>query len=110
MFSIQVGAYRETRYLEEAFKDLEDRGYHPYLVEVTGAGGQVFRTLRIGRYRTRDEAIRAAAEFQHREDMTALVRTVPLDMLPAEMPPSNPTLDSAGAPPRQAQLVPRAGM
>jgi cell division septation protein DedD len=98
-FSIQVGAYRETRYLEAAMEDLRSRGYVPYVVPVTGSGGQVFRTIRIGQYPTREEAVRAAAEFQHKESMAALVRKVtpetrltqrptkPRDELPAAEPP-----------------------
>lgn len=89
-FSIQVGAYRETRYLEAALEDLRSRGYSPYIVPITGSGGLVFRTVRIGRYRTREEAVRAAAEFHHKEAMTALVRKANPEMLLSSLPDKSP--------------------
>lgn len=79
-FSIQVGAYRETRYLEAALEDLRSRGYAPYVVPITGSGGLALSSIRIGQYRTREEAVRAAAEFHHKESMAALVRTVTPEM------------------------------
>jgi len=106
VYSVQVGAYREQRYLEAAMEDLEERGYSPYTVHITGAGGLVFQTVRIGRYVSRDEAIRAASEFQHRENMMALVRTVPVDML--EPRPSS--LDTAGRSPEREPSARLAGL
>lgn len=106
VYSVQVGAYREQRYLEAAMEDLEERGYSPYTVHITGAGGLVFQTVRIGRYRSRDEAIRAASEFEHRENMMALVRTVPVDML--EPRPSS--LDTAGRSPEREPSARLAGL
>lgn len=104
-FSIQVGAYRETRYLEAALEDLRSRGYSPYVVPITGSGGLVFRTIRIGRYGTREEAVRAAAEFHHKESMTALVRTVTPEMRLSH----SPTDPSATAPPA-AEPPPSVGL
>lgn len=104
-FSIQVGAYRETRYLEAALEDLRSRGYSPYVVPITGSGGLVFRTIRIGQYGTRKEAVRAAAEFHHRESMTALVRTVTPEMRLSH----SPTDPSATAPPA-AEPPPSVGL
>jgi len=104
-FSIQVGAYRETRYLEAALEDLRSRGYSPYVVPITGSGGLVFRTIRIGQYRTREEAIRAAAEFHHKESMTALVRTVT-----PEMRLSHSSTDPSSTAPPATEPPPSVGL
>ena len=92
-YSIQVGAYRESGYLEAALEDLRTRGYSPYVVPITGSGGLVFRTIRIGRYRTREEAVRAADEFHHRESMTALVREVTPEMRLSHLPDESPAAE-----------------
>lgn len=72
-FSVQVGAFRSKENTEVVIRELESRGYQPYVVERTTAKRRVLHTVRIGRYADRGEALRAAAEFRNREKMSAIV-------------------------------------
>ncbi|HEX7184907.1 MAG TPA: SPOR domain-containing protein [Thermoanaerobaculia bacterium] len=75
-FSVQVGAFRSKENSEAVIRELESRGYQPYVVERTTATRRVLHTVRIGRYADRREALRAAAEFRNREKMSAIVERV----------------------------------
>ncbi|MFL6233243.1 MAG: SPOR domain-containing protein [Thermoanaerobaculia bacterium] len=71
-YSLQVGAFRDARNSEKVIQDLQARGYEPYVVEQKGRS--VLRTVRIGRYADRTEALRAASELRRREGLEAIVR------------------------------------
>lgn len=75
-FSVQVGAFRSRENSEAVIRELESRGYQPYVVERTTSKRRVLHTVRIGRYADRGEALRAAAEFRQREKMAAIVERV----------------------------------
>jgi cell division septation protein DedD len=74
-FSVQVGAFRVKANSDAVLRDLEDRGYEPYVIELTSANRQL-HTVRIGRYGDRTEASEAASEFRRREKMAAIVQPV----------------------------------
>jgi len=74
-FSIQVGAFSRPENLEKAVRDLQSRGYEPYVVDLQRRRG-VLRTVRIGRYADPGEAARAASDFRQRERMAAIVQPV----------------------------------
>lgn len=71
-FSIQVGAFRKASNSEKVLQDLRSRGYEPYVIEERGRS--LLRTVRLGRYADRQEALQAASEFERREGMDAIVR------------------------------------
>lgn len=71
-YSLQVGAFRDVGNSEKVIQDLRSRGYEPYVIEE--GSRRVLRTVRIGRYAERQEALRAASEFEQREGMDAIVR------------------------------------
>jgi DedD protein len=73
-FSLQIGAFREAKNSEKAIQDLVSRGYEPYVIEQRGRS--VLKTVRVGRYAGRAEALRAASEFRRREGMEAVVRPI----------------------------------
>lgn len=75
-FSVQVGAFRSKENSEAVIRELEGRGYQPYVVQRTTSKRRVLHTVRIGRYADRGEALRAAAEFRDREKMSAIVERV----------------------------------
>lgn len=75
-FSIQVGAFRSPENSAKALEELRNRGYEPYVVELPGSRNRVLHTVRVGRYRDRAEALRAAADFRRREQMAAIVQRV----------------------------------
>jgi cell division septation protein DedD len=73
-FSLQIGAFREAKNSEKVIQDLQSRGYEPYVIEQRGRS--ILRTVRVGRYSGRSEALRAASEFRRREGMEAVVRPI----------------------------------
>jgi len=73
-FSLQIGAFRDPENSEKVIQDLVSRGYEPYVIEQRGRS--VLRTVRVGRYPGRSEALRAASEFRRREGMEAVVRPI----------------------------------
>lgn len=71
-YSIQVGAFRNASNSEKVIQDLRGRGYEPYVIEERGRS--LLRTVRVGRYADRQEAQRAASEFERSEGMDVIVR------------------------------------
>lgn len=73
-FSIQVGAFSRPENMQKALRELEGRGYAPYVVELSSGRRRVLHSVRIGRYADRAEALRAASDFRQRERMAAIVQ------------------------------------
>jgi cell division protein FtsN len=73
-YSLQIGAFRDPENSEKVIQDLVSRGYEPYVIEQRGRS--LLRTVRVGRYSGRSEALRAASEFRRREGMQAVVRPI----------------------------------
>jgi DedD protein len=71
-YSLQVGAFRQAANSEKVIQDLRSRGYEPYVIEERGRS--LLRTVRVGRYADRREALRAASEFERSEGMDVIVR------------------------------------
>ena len=71
-YSIQVGAFRSAANSEKVIQDLRGRGYEPYVIEERGRS--LLRTVRVGRYADRREALQAASEFERSEGMDVIVR------------------------------------
>jgi DedD protein len=71
-YSIQVGAFRNAANSEKVIQDLRGRGYEPYVIEERGRS--LLRTVRVGRYADRREALQAASEFERSEGMDVIVR------------------------------------
>jgi cell division septation protein DedD len=69
-YSLQIGAFRQAENSARVVQDLQSRGYDAYVV---GERGRL-RIVRVGRFADRVEAVRAAADFQRREGMAAIIR------------------------------------
>jgi cell division protein FtsN len=70
-FAVQVGAYRERQYLEEAKAEIEVRGYTPDVQPDRDSSGKLFYRLLIGSYKTREEAQQAADQIEAKESWAA---------------------------------------
>lgn len=73
-YSLQIGAFKRPENSEKVIQALQSKGYEPYVVEEKGRS--VLKTVRIGRYADRGEALRAASDFRRREGMAAIVRPI----------------------------------
>jgi cell division septation protein DedD len=72
VYSLQIGAFRQSENSDRIARDLQNRGYDAYVV--TEKGKRPLRTVRVGRYTARDEALRAAQYFEQREGVQVIVR------------------------------------
>jgi DedD protein len=73
-YSLQVGAFRKPENSEKVIQALQSKGYEPYVIEERGRS--VLKTVRIGRFMDRGEALKAASDFRRREGMEAIVRPI----------------------------------
>ncbi len=80
-YTIQVGAFRSKENSEAAVRDLESRGYDPFVVPMTTRKRNVLHTVRIGRYPTRQEALQAAADLRDREKLDTIIQRSRTDSL-----------------------------
>jgi len=62
-FTIQVESLSNESFVEPNLNHLKQKGYPAYVVEKTKGDGSVVYKLRIGKYKTRDEAQNAAESF-----------------------------------------------
>jgi cell division protein FtsN len=60
-WTVQVGVFRDRRQAEDLRKRLADGGVHAHLVDARAEDGQARHKVRVGSFRTRDEAARVAA-------------------------------------------------
>jgi cell division protein FtsN len=61
-YTVQVGVFMEARNAESLRDDLANRGYHASVKTADSEGTQTHR-VRVGSYRTREEAERASREM-----------------------------------------------
>lgn len=73
-YSLQIGAFRQAKNSEKVIQTLQSKGYEPYVIEERRRS--VLKTVRIGRYAHRSEALKAASDFRRREGMEAIVRPI----------------------------------
>jgi hypothetical protein len=76
-FCIQVGAFAQKKQADDLTQRLKGKGYPAYIRSLVISGkGRIYR-VRIGRYRTRDEAERQAKYIGEREGLETYVPLVP---------------------------------
>ena len=73
-YSVQVGAFRSKENSDAVVRDLESRGYDPFVVPLTTRKRNVLHTVRIGQYTTRQEALQAAADLREREKLDTIIQ------------------------------------
>lgn len=76
-YSVQVGAFRSKENSDAVVRDLESRGYEPFVVPLTTRRRSVLHTVRIGRYTTREEALEAAADLREHEKLDTIIQRSP---------------------------------
>lgn len=72
-FSIQVGAFRSKANADEIVAQLTQKGYAPFIFQVTDAQQRSFYMVRFGHYGTRDEAAQALADFTRKQKRNAVI-------------------------------------
>jgi len=76
-FSIQVGAFTQKKQADDLTQRLKGKGYAAYITsQVISGKGRMYR-VRIGHYRTQDEAERQAKYIGKKESLPTYVPSVP---------------------------------
>ena len=72
-FTIQVGAYRNKRYAEDAMALLSRKGYETYIFENTDKKSNTWHMVRFGHFPTRQAAQWALRAYQDKEQKQAII-------------------------------------
>ena len=72
-WTVQVGAFKERGQAESVRKPLVAAGLSAYLAMVPADGGQVRYKVRVGSFKTREEAVRMAERMRQERSLTAFV-------------------------------------
>ena len=73
LFTIQVGAFREKAYAQQAEHRLKGKGYAAYILESADGGKGRWFFVRFGRFSNRQEAVMSLAGFKQQEKMDGMV-------------------------------------
>ncbi|MCP3959010.1 MAG: SPOR domain-containing protein [bacterium] len=74
IYSVQVATFEVRERAEVFAADLRDRGWEPYVVSSHTPEGRPVITVRLGRYDTLQEALRASRAFEDAEQIDTYVR------------------------------------
>jgi cell division protein FtsN len=72
-YSIQVGAYRNKQYAENAAAELARKGYESYIIEDADSKTRPWYIVRFGHFANRKEAQDFLAAYQHKEKKQAII-------------------------------------
>jgi cell division septation protein DedD len=72
-FTIQVGAYRNKNYAENAMSRLSRKGYEAYIFEDTDAKSRTWHMVRFGNFSTHQAAQRALGAYKDKEQKKAII-------------------------------------
>lgn len=118
-WSVRLGAFLVEEEAEVLLAALAERGYQPYQAEVAASdGGRRARTVLVGPYTARADAVRVATVLHEREGLRAVVvrddpRPMPLPSAPtptagSSPPPAAPELGPTSEPPSTPGPTPEA--
>ena len=72
-WTVQVGAYKNRRQADEARQQLAASGLDAYVVTLAAQDGAARYRVRVGTYRSRDEAVGAAERLRAQRSLTTFV-------------------------------------
>jgi len=72
-WTVQVGAYKSRRQADEARQHLTGAGLDAYVVTLTAQEGAARYRVRVGTYRTREEAVAASERLRAQRSLTTFV-------------------------------------
>ena len=72
-YTIQVGAYKNRRQADESRQQLASAGLDAYVVALTAQEGVARYRVRVGTYRSREEAVSAAERLRAQRSLTTFV-------------------------------------
>ena len=72
-FTIQVGAYRNKQYAENAAAELKRKGYESYIFEDSDSKARPWYSVRFGQFANHKEARAALIAYQQKEQKQAII-------------------------------------
>jgi len=72
-YSVQIGAFADVRNAEALVTRMVERGYADVRIERETRRGTLFHCVRVGRFRTREEALSLASELERKESLATTV-------------------------------------
>ncbi|MCF6289427.1 MAG: SPOR domain-containing protein [Desulfobacterales bacterium] len=76
LYTVQVGSFRKKANAEKMLNRIRDKGYTPYLAELTSGNGQIWYAVRLGDYQGWSLAVKHAGEFNGPQSRAAVVLPV----------------------------------
>ncbi|HKC63297.1 MAG TPA: SPOR domain-containing protein [Pyrinomonadaceae bacterium] len=73
-FSVQVGVFTKENDANQLVRQLQNKGYTPFVLTANDDGSRVLYAVRIGAYMNWDEAMQAASDFTKQEKIQTMVR------------------------------------
>ena len=80
-FTLQLAAFKGAEKAQELVDGLKKKGYYAYVIPVRNSKGETWHLIRMGKFKTEEEAQGFAALFREREKMDAFVKEVDQDAL-----------------------------
>jgi cell division septation protein DedD len=73
VFSVQFGSFQQEERARQLSEDLAARGYHPFIATISMPDGTQSHRVRVGRFATREEAMKLAASIERTEKVSVFV-------------------------------------
>jgi len=73
VFAVQFGSFQHEERARQLSEDLAGRGYHPYITTISLPDGTKSHRVRVGRFATREEAMKLAAAIENKEKISVFV-------------------------------------
>ncbi|MGE5443193.1 MAG: SPOR domain-containing protein [Ignavibacteriales bacterium] len=72
-YTIQVAAFEEMGRAQRVANELKEKGYDAYIVSTYNSKGKAWDLIKVGKFKTKEEAQDFASLFQRKESMGAIV-------------------------------------
>ncbi|RPJ10296.1 MAG: SPOR domain-containing protein, partial [Deltaproteobacteria bacterium] len=73
VFSVQFGSFQREERARQLSEELASRGYHPFITAISMPDGTMSHRVRVGRFTTREEAMKLAAAIESTEKISVFV-------------------------------------
>ncbi len=73
VFAVQFGSFQQEERARQLSEDLAGKGYQPYIHTIVLPDGTKAHRVRVGRFATREEALKLAAAIESREKIPVFV-------------------------------------
>lgn len=72
-YTIQVAAFEEMERAQKVANELKEKGYDAYIVSTYNSRGEAWDLIKVGEFKTKEDAQDFASLFQKKEGMEAIV-------------------------------------